>query len=66
MHYVTRRFHWMQKHKLDVTCSEVLFMEIAPGPPKKEKLRINISCPGGTGMHYVTHRSHRMHKKRSV
>jgi hypothetical protein len=34
---VTRRSHWMQKHKFGVMCIGVLFMETAPGPPEHEK-----------------------------
>jgi hypothetical protein len=37
MHYVTHRSHQMQKHKLDVTCPGVLFMETALGPAEHEK-----------------------------
>jgi hypothetical protein len=37
-----------------------LFMETAPGPPEHEKECVDVSWPGCTGMHYVTHRSHWM------
>jgi hypothetical protein len=37
MLYVTRISHRMQKHKLVVTCTSALFMEIALGPPENEK-----------------------------
>jgi hypothetical protein len=50
------------KHKFYITCLDALFMETKPGPPKHEKWSINVSCTGHTGRHYVTHRSHRMHK----
>jgi hypothetical protein len=32
-----RRSHRMQKHKFDVTCPVVLFVESVPVPPKHEK-----------------------------
>jgi hypothetical protein len=37
MHYVARISHQMQKHKIDVTCADALFMETAQGPPEHEK-----------------------------
>jgi hypothetical protein len=58
------RSHQMQKHKFGVTCSDALFVESAPAPPKHEKLCIDISWPGRTGMHYVTRRSLRMQENK--
>jgi hypothetical protein len=37
MHYMTRRSHWMQKHKCGIMCPRSLFMETAPGPLEHEK-----------------------------
>jgi hypothetical protein len=37
MHYVTRRYHRIQKHKLGVTSAYAHFLETAPGPPEPEK-----------------------------
>jgi hypothetical protein len=37
MHYVTRRSHWIQKHKFNVMCPGALFLETALGPPEHEK-----------------------------
>jgi hypothetical protein len=53
---------WMQKFKFGVTCADTLFIETTVGPPKHEKLCINVSCPGLTRMHYVTRRLHRVQK----
>jgi hypothetical protein len=39
-------------------------METASDPPEQEKYRVGVSRPGCTGMHYVTHRSNRMQKKK--
>jgi hypothetical protein len=54
MHYVTCRSHGMQKHKFDVMCPDALFMETSIVPPEHQKLCFDVSCPGRTGMHYVT------------
>jgi hypothetical protein len=62
MHFVTHRFHGMQKHKFSVICPGVLFMESTLVPPLHEKWCVDISRPVRTGMHYVTRRSHRMQK----
>jgi hypothetical protein len=59
MHYVTRRSHGMQKHKLSVTCPSMLFMETAPGSHEHEKQFV-VVYPRHTGMRYVSHRSHQM------
>jgi hypothetical protein len=37
MHCVTRKYHWMQKHKFGVMCPDAIFMETAPGQPQHEK-----------------------------
>jgi hypothetical protein len=42
--------------------SNMLFMQIALGPPRHEKSCNYISCPGRSEMHYVTRRSHRLQK----
>jgi hypothetical protein len=52
----------MQKHTFGVTGPISLFVESIPVPPEHEKQCINISHPGRTKMHYVTHRSHWMQK----
>jgi hypothetical protein len=62
MHYLSRKSHWMQKHKFGVTCPGMLLVQIAPGSPEFEKECVNISCPGCTRMQYVAPRSHRMEK----
>jgi hypothetical protein len=54
----------MQKHKLGVTCPGALFMEITLSSPEHEKLCVNVSYPGRTGMHYVARISHRMLKNK--
>jgi hypothetical protein len=36
MHYMTRKSHWMQKHKFDITCPGALFMEVASNPHERE------------------------------
>jgi hypothetical protein len=59
---MTRRSHWMQKHKFGVTCPTALFVEFLLVPPKHEKYCSDFSRPRRTGMHYVTLRSHRMQK----
>jgi hypothetical protein len=64
MHYVTRRFHWMQKHKFGVTCSTTLFVEYVPVTPEHKKQSIDVWCLGRAGMHYVTRRSYWMQKRR--
>jgi hypothetical protein len=62
MHYVTHRSYRMQKHKFGLTCSDTLFMETAPGPPKQEKYCVDILRPGQSGMRYMTHRFHQIEK----
>jgi hypothetical protein len=62
MHYVTCRFHRMQKQKFNVTCPITNFVESVPVPPKHEKLCVDISLLGRTGMHYVTRGSLQMQK----
>jgi hypothetical protein len=37
MHYMTRRSHWMQKHKFSVKCPGALFVESVQVPPEHEK-----------------------------
>jgi hypothetical protein len=37
-------------------------MKTALGPPDHEKYCMNISCPGHTGMHYMTNKSHQIQK----
>jgi hypothetical protein len=38
------------------------FMENTLGPSEHEKQYVDVSCPGRSGMHYVTHRSQRLQK----
>jgi hypothetical protein len=57
MHYVTHRFHLMQKQKFDITCPDALFVKSIPVPPDHEKECVDVSRAGCTGMHYVSHRS---------
>jgi hypothetical protein len=52
----------MQKHKFGVMCLDSLFVEAVPGPPKYEKLCVDVSHPRDTGMNYMTCRYHRMQK----
>jgi hypothetical protein len=52
----------MQKHKFSATCPDALFMETAQGPPEHENYCVNVSRLGRIGMHYMTHKSHRMEK----
>jgi hypothetical protein len=54
--------HRIQKHKFDVTCPNVLFMEAAQVPSEHEKLYVNILRLSDTGMHYVTDRYHLIQK----
>jgi hypothetical protein len=56
----------MQKHKFCVMCPGTLFIGTAPVPPELEKSWVNISRPGCTEMHYVTHISYRMQKHKFV
>jgi hypothetical protein len=58
MHYVTRRSHWMEKHKFGVKGPDALFIDTARGPHELEKSWIEVSRPKSTEMHYVTRRSH--------
>jgi hypothetical protein len=37
MHYVTSRYHQMQKHKFGITCPGAFLMESVPVPPEQEK-----------------------------
>jgi hypothetical protein len=37
MHYVTRRFHWMQKHMFGAMCSSEPFLQSVPVPPEHKK-----------------------------
>jgi hypothetical protein len=52
------------KHKFGITCPYALFLESVSVPPKHEKWCFDVSCPGRTTMHYVTHVSHRMQKQK--
>jgi hypothetical protein len=52
----------MQKYKFDGTCPDALIVEFVPVPPEHEKLCVDVSRPGRSGMHYVTHISHQMQK----
>jgi hypothetical protein len=45
MHYETRRSHWMQKHKLGVTCPNALFMGSAPIPLEHENIASMFHTP---------------------
>jgi hypothetical protein len=56
------RSHQMHKCKFGITCPSVLFMETAPSPPEHEKLYVDVSRLGCTGMHYMTSRSHWVQK----
>jgi hypothetical protein len=49
-----------EKHKFSVTCPDTLFRETTQGPPEHENLCIDVSSPELTGMHYMSHISHRM------
>jgi hypothetical protein len=62
MHYVTRSSHWMEKHMCSIMCHGTLFVLCIPVAPEHEKYRVKVSWPRLTGMHYVTHISHRMQK----
>jgi hypothetical protein len=42
MHYVTHRYHWMQKHKFGVTYPSVVFVKFVLVPPEHEKLCVDI------------------------
>jgi hypothetical protein len=64
MHYVRCRSHRMQKQKFNATCPNTSFVESVPVPPEHEKLCVDISHLGRTGVHYVTRRSHRMQKNK--
>jgi hypothetical protein len=59
MHYMTHRFHQMQKHKFGTTCPEALFVKSVLVPPEQEKYYVDVSCIGCTGIDYMTRRSHR-------
>jgi uncharacterized membrane protein YsdA (DUF1294 family) len=61
---VTCRSHRMQKQKFNVTCPTTIFVESVPVSPEHEKLCVDISCLGRTGVHYVTRRFHRMQKNK--
>jgi hypothetical protein len=54
----------MRKHKFDITCPELLFVQSVPVLPELEKLCIDDLLPGHSEMDYVTHRSHRMQKQK--
>jgi hypothetical protein len=45
-----------------VSCLSAFFMETAPVPLKHKKYCVDVSRPERTGMHHVTHKSHRMQK----
>jgi hypothetical protein len=52
------------KRKVQRNVGITFFVESIPVPPEHEKLCVDISCLGRTGVHYVTHRSHRMQKNK--
>jgi hypothetical protein len=64
VHYVSRGYDWMQKHKFSVRSPNALFMETIQVPPKHERYCIDVSRPGCDTKHYVTYRSHRMQKRK--
>jgi hypothetical protein len=43
-------------------CLKELFVEFVPVPPEHEKYCFDVSCPGRTGINYVTRRFHRKQK----
>jgi hypothetical protein len=55
----------MRKDMIGVTYPGTLFIGPALDPTEHEKKCIDVSCPGYSGMHYVTHRSHQMQKNTS-
>jgi hypothetical protein len=62
MHYVTSRSHQMKKHKFNVICPGVLFVESPPVPPEHKKYCAYVSRPRRPRIHYITRRSYRMQK----
>jgi hypothetical protein len=60
MHYVTRRFHQMQKHKFGTMCPKALFVKSVLVPPEHEKYYVDVSRLGCMGTDYMTQRSHQM------
>jgi hypothetical protein len=62
MHYVTRRYKQMQKHKFGIMYLDTLFIESIPVSPEHEKYCDDVSRHECTRMHYLTCRSHRMEK----
>jgi hypothetical protein len=44
MHYVTSRSHQMKKHKFNVICPGVLFVESPPVPPEHKKHKFSVTC----------------------
>jgi hypothetical protein len=55
MNYVTRRSHRKKKHKFGKTCAEVLLVKSISVPPEQEIYCVDVSLPGHTRIHYVTH-----------
>jgi hypothetical protein len=59
---MTHTSHRMLKHKFGITFPNTLFVESVLAPFEHEKLCVDVSHRGLTGMHYVTRRYHRMQK----
>jgi hypothetical protein len=45
MLYLTRRSHWMRKHKVGATCPSALFVESVPGTHRHEKKCVDVRRP---------------------
>jgi hypothetical protein len=68
--YFTSRTQWNSLHVKQIqpdariqvqrNMSRCAFYGTAPGPPVQEKWCVDVSRPGRTRMHYMTHRSHWM------
>jgi hypothetical protein len=54
------------ERQVHVMCPNALFMETASGPLEHKKYCVDVARLGHTGMHYVTHKSHRMQKHKFV
>jgi hypothetical protein len=45
----------MQKHTFDITCHDIIFVEVEPVLPEHKKWYVDVWRPARTEMHYVTH-----------
>jgi hypothetical protein len=62
MHYVTRRYHHMQKHKFSIICPDAFLWNPYQSHPSNKNSASMFRAPDAPTMSYLSRRSHRMQK----